>query len=130
MLTSRAKSPAVTPFPLASGQSLGLVSPHAADSRHSSLLVADMPSLPMPPNETETNVTVSGKTCPRSSDNKADGSDWITSLVALTSHGGKSYCALGEGGFWKRSTYAATRAMVAHRYNGMSSFDDSQIPDP
>ena len=54
----------------------------------------------------------------------------MTSLVALTSHGGKSYCALGEGGFWKRSTYAATRAMVAHKYNGMSSFDNSQFPDP
>ena len=75
-------------------------------------------------------MTVPGKTCLHASDNKADGGDWITSLVALTSHGGRSYCALGEGGFWKRSTYAATRAMVAHRYNGMSSFDNSQILIP
>ncbi len=67
--------------------------------------------------------TESGKNCPHARADKAEGSDWITSLVSITGHKGGSYCALGEGGFWKRGTYAATRAFVAHRYDGAGSFN-------
>ena len=128
VLTSRAKGAVATPFPLTSGQSLGLASPHTTD--FSSLIFAGGTSADASGARQGTGVTVPEKTCVHAFDNKADGGDWITSLVALTSHGGRSYCALGEGGFWKRSTYAATRAMAAHRYNGMSSFDASQILIP
>jgi hypothetical protein len=129
VLTSRAKSPVAPPFPLTSGQSLGLASPHTTD--FSSLIFVGAGSANTSDARQGNSMPASGKTCLHASDNKTDGgSDWMTSLVALTSHGGRSYCALGEGGFWKRSSYAATRAMVAHRYNGMSSFDPSQILIP
>jgi hypothetical protein len=44
----------------------------------------------------------------------------MNSLLAMTSKGGH-YCVLGEGGFWKRGTYAAGRAFAAHRYDGGNS---------
>jgi hypothetical protein len=72
-------------------------------------------------------VHTSENNCPHASADKADGSNWINSLLSVTSHARGSYCALGEGGFWKRSTYAARRAMVAHKYNGINSFKNSQI---
>jgi hypothetical protein len=77
--------------------------------------------------QSERGASVAGKNCFRATPDKAEGSDWITSLVALTSHKGGSYCALGEGGFWKRGTYAATRAFVAHRLDGANSFNVSQV---
>ncbi len=67
-----------------------------------------------------------GKNCWRNSADKADGNGWFTSLLALTSKS-QHYCALGEGGFWRRGTYAATQAFVAHRYNGASSFNASEV---
>src|SRR5215469_1346513 len=68
----------------------------------------------------------SGQNCSHGSAEKADGGGWIISLVSLTSKGGH-YCALGEGGFWKRGTYAATRAFAAHRFDGTNSFNTSDI---
>ena len=62
--------------------------------------------------------------CSRGSADKTDGGGWINSLLSITSKGGH-YCALGEGGFWKRGTYAATRAFAAHRYDGANSFNVS-----
>ncbi len=130
LLNSRANTPVATPFPLTSGQSLNLAAPHGAGFS-SLIFVGGTPAETSDASQhTDTGATVSGNTCVRVANDKADGSDWITSLLSITSHGGRSYCALGEGGFWKRSTYAATRAMVAHRYNGMSSFDASQILIP
>jgi len=123
VLNTRSQSPLATPFPLTSGQSLA--AQHGAN--FSSFVYQGGTANPSDARQrTETGVTAPGKTCVRVSTDKADGGDWITSLLSMTSHGGNNYCALGEGGFWKRSTYAATRAMVAHRYNGMNSFDPSQ----
>ena len=62
--------------------------------------------------------------CSRGSADKTDGGGWINSLLSITSKGGH-YCALGEGGFWKRGTYAATQAFAAHRYDGANSFNVS-----
>ena len=62
--------------------------------------------------------------CSRGSADKTNGGGWITSLLSITSKGGH-YCALGEGGFWKRGTYAATQAFAAHRYDGANSFNVS-----
>jgi hypothetical protein len=78
--------------------------------------------------QSEQGASGAGKNCFHASSNNGEGRDWITSLVALTSHKGGSYCALGEGGFWKRGTYAATRAFVAHRYNSANGFNVSQFP--
>jgi hypothetical protein len=75
-------------------------------------------------------VTGSGANCGRSSADRSNGSDWISSLLALTSHKGGRYCALGEGGFWKRGTYAASRAFVAHRYDGAGSLNASELLGP
>ena len=66
----------------------------------------------------------SANNCSRGSADKTNGGGWITSLLSITSKGGH-YCALGEGGFWKRGTYAATRAFAAHRYDGANSFNVS-----
>jgi hypothetical protein len=71
--------------------------------------------------QTNQSVDATGKTCGNGAVDKAGGSDWITSLLSITSHKGQRYCALGEGGFWKRGTYAAGRAFVAHRYDGANS---------
>jgi hypothetical protein len=71
----------------------------------------------------------SGQNCLHGSAEKANGGGWITSLVSLTSKGGH-YCALGEGGFWKRGTYAATRAIASHRFDGTNLFNVSDIFAP
>jgi hypothetical protein len=75
-------------------------------------------------------ASASGVNCGRGTVDKSNGSDWINSLLAITSHKGGRYCALGEGGFWKRGTYAATRAFVAHRYDGANSFNASELLGP
>jgi len=38
-----------------------------------------------------------GASCGRTSVDKSNGSDWINSILAITSHKGGRYCALGEG---------------------------------
>lgn len=73
-----------------------------------------------------TDATRSAKNCPGASGDKTDRSSWVTSLLSITSKG-PGYCALGEGGFWKRGTYAWTRAFAAHRYDGANSFNSSQL---
>ena len=80
--------------------------------------------------DTHQETTGSGPNCGRTSADKSNGSDWINTLVSLTSHKGGRYCALGEGGFWKRGTYAATRAFVAHRFDSSNSFNASELLGP
>lgn len=82
-----------------------------------------------PHQQLDENLSGSGTNCRRSSVDQTDGSRWITSLVSITSKSGH-YCALGEGGFWKRGTYAATRAFVAHKYEGANSFNASELFGP
>jgi hypothetical protein len=71
-------------------------------------------------------VSGSGTNCRHGSSDKTDGSGWITSVLSATSKG-ERYCTLGEGGFWKRGTYAVTRALAAHKYDGASSFNTSYL---
>jgi hypothetical protein len=69
-----------------------------------------------------------GKNCARRSADSTDkngGSGWTDSLLTITSRG-QSYCALGEGGFWKRGTYAAGRAFAAHRHYGFATSNSSE----
>jgi hypothetical protein len=70
-----------------------------------------------------------GQNCSHGSTEKADGGGWITPFVSLTSKGGH-YSALGERGFWKRGTYAATRAVASTRFDGANSFNMSDIFAP
>ena len=53
----------------------------------------------------------------------------MTSLLSMASKG-ERYCTLGEGGFWKRGTYAWSSAFVAHRYGGANSFNTSGFSVP
>jgi hypothetical protein len=69
-------------------------------------------------------TTGSGKNCSRVSAEKSDANGLINSFLSVTSKGGH-YCALGEGGFWKRGTYAATRAFAAHKYDGSFNLSDA-----
>lgn len=81
--------------------------------------------------EREDGAAGSATNCARSLAEKteANGNGWINSLLAMTSKGGH-YCALGEGGFWKRGTYAMGRAFAAHRYDGSNSFYTSGLFNP
>ena len=77
-----------------------------------------------PHQQSDGGMNGSANNCSRGSADKTNGGGWITSLLSITSKGGH-YCALGEGGFWKRGTYAATQAFAAHRYDGANSFNVS-----
>jgi hypothetical protein len=58
---------------------------------------------------------------------KTDGNYWVICLLPTAFHQDERYYALGEGGFWKRGTYAATRIFVARKYNGDNTFNISEI---
>ena len=47
---------------------------------------------------------------------KTDGNYWVIFILPTILHQDERYFAMGEGGFWKRSTYAATRIFVARKY--------------
>ena len=82
-----------------------------------------------PHQQLDRSTSSSGNNCRRGSADKTDGGGWITSLLSITSKGG-CYCALGEGGFWKRGTYAATRAFAAHKYDSTNSSNASELSGP
>jgi hypothetical protein len=65
----------------------------------------------------------SGKNCSHGPGDRKFGS-WTDSLLSTASKNGH-YCSLGEGGLWKRTTYAASRAFAAHRRDGFNSFGTS-----
>ena len=58
---------------------------------------------------------------------KTDGNYWVICLLPTAFHHDGRYYALGEGGFWKRGTYAATRIFVARKYNGDNTFNISEV---
>lgn len=58
---------------------------------------------------------------------KTDGNYWVICLLPTAFHQDQRYYALGEGGFWKRGTYAATRIFVARKYNGDNTFNISEV---
>jgi len=58
---------------------------------------------------------------------KTDGNYWVICLLPTVFHQDERYYAMGEGGFWKRGTYAATRIFVARKYNGDNTFDISEV---
>lgn len=64
--------------------------------------------------------------CASSSAEKAEGKGWFNSLVNLGLKN-QHYCALHEGGIWKRGTYAMSQAFTAHKYDGVNLFTASQF---
>jgi hypothetical protein len=58
---------------------------------------------------------------------KTDGNYWVICLLPTAFHQDQRYYAMGEGGFWKRSTYAATRIFVARKYDGENTFNISEV---
>jgi hypothetical protein len=68
----------------------------------------------------------SGRNCAGDSAEKTNGNKWITSLVSIASKN-QHYCALGEGGLWRRGTFAMSRAFAAHQYDGANSFNTSNL---
>ena len=58
---------------------------------------------------------------------KTDGNYWAIFILPTIFHQDERYFALGEGGFWKRSTYAATRIFVARNYQGDNTFNVSEV---
>jgi hypothetical protein len=58
---------------------------------------------------------------------KTDGNYWVICLLPTAFHQDQRYYALGEGGFWKRGSYAATRIFVARKYNGKNTFNVSEV---
>ena len=58
---------------------------------------------------------------------KTDGNYWVIFALPTLFHQDERYFALGEGGFWKRGTYAATRIFVARTYQGDNTFNVSEV---
>jgi hypothetical protein len=58
---------------------------------------------------------------------KTDGNYWVISILPTVFRQDNRYYAMGEGGFWKRSTYAATRIFVARKYDGDNTFNISEV---
>lgn len=58
---------------------------------------------------------------------KTDGNYWVISILPTVFRQDTRYYAMGEGGFWKRSTYAATRIFVARKYDGDNTFNISEV---
>jgi hypothetical protein len=50
-------------------------------------------------------------------------------IFALPSvfHEDERYFAMGEGGFWKRGAYAASRVLIARDYQGHNTFNTSEV---
>ncbi len=58
---------------------------------------------------------------------KADGNYWVIFILPTIFHQDERYFAMGEGGFWKRGFYAATRIFVTPDYQGHNSFNISEL---
>ena len=114
------------PLPYASKQYLNFASPESGGAGSLIFVGGNTASA----GDTGSGTISTGANCGRNSADKSNGSDWINSLLSITSQKGGRYCALGEGGFWKRGTYAATRAFIAHRYDGANSFNASELLGP
>ena len=58
---------------------------------------------------------------------KTDGNYLVVFALPTVFHQDERYYAMGEGGFWKRATYSATRIFVARDYHGNNSFNISEL---
>ncbi len=58
---------------------------------------------------------------------KTDGNYWVDAIVPTIVHQDERYYAMGEGGFFKRGIYAASRELITPNYNGKNTFNVSEI---
>jgi hypothetical protein len=58
---------------------------------------------------------------------KTDGNYLVIFVLPTIFHQDERYYALGEGGFWKRLTYSASRVVITPNYEGHNSFNISEL---
>jgi len=58
---------------------------------------------------------------------KTDGNYLVVFALPTLFHQDERYYAKGEGGFWKRGLYAASRILITPDYHGHNSFNASEI---
>jgi len=58
---------------------------------------------------------------------KTDGNYLVIFALPTVFHQDERYYAMGEGGFWKRGFYSATRVFVTPDYHGHNSFNISEL---
>ena len=58
---------------------------------------------------------------------KTDGNYLVIFALPVIFHQDERYYAKGEGGFWKRGIYAATRILITPDYHGDNSFNISEV---
>jgi hypothetical protein len=58
---------------------------------------------------------------------KTDGNYLVIFALPTVFHQDERYYAKGEGGFWKRAIYSASRVMITPNYAGHNSFNASEI---
>jgi hypothetical protein len=58
---------------------------------------------------------------------KTDGNYLVVFALPTLLHQDERYYALGEGGFWKRGVYAATRILITPDYHGQNTFNASEV---
>jgi len=58
---------------------------------------------------------------------KTDGNYWVIFVLPTIFHQDERYYARGEGGFWKRGIYAASRILITPDYHGHASFNASEL---
>ena len=59
--------------------------------------------------------------------NKTDGNYLVIFALPTIFHQDERYYAMGEGKFWKRAVYAASRVLITPDYNGHSSLNVSEL---
>ena len=58
---------------------------------------------------------------------KTDGNYLVIFALPTVFHQDERYYAMGEGGFWKRGIYAASRILITPDYHGHNSFNASEV---
>lgn len=58
---------------------------------------------------------------------KTDGNYLVVFVMPTIFHQDERYYAKGEGGFWKRGIYAASRILITPDYHGHNSFNASEV---
>ncbi len=58
---------------------------------------------------------------------KADGNYLVMFALPTVFHEDERYYAMGEGGFWKRAIYAASRVLITPDYHGHNTFNAAEV---
>jgi hypothetical protein len=58
---------------------------------------------------------------------KADGNYLVMFALPTILHEDERYYAMGEGGFWKRAIYAASRVVITPDYHGHNTFNAAEV---